>query len=159
MLHDPKGKPWIHQSPGTRALPLTVSSFGRPQFWNVKLLSRFAASANGSPSPSINGHALQDEEEHETADSLKAKQQEMEQQVYQVWTVLSAFEESSAACISEMLAHVSNSLYMEAVNMAERFIFHVEVLFATIDELETHFIAVNAKGASLLLPPPVDLHA
>jgi hypothetical protein len=132
--------------------------FVASQFWNVKLLSRFAAtstnvssasSITSSASSTTNGaHAnhAHKEEQTETAETLKAKQQEMEQQVYRVWTVLSAFEESSAACISEMLSHVSNSLYMEAVNMAERFIFHVEVLFATIDELETHFIAVNAKG-------------
>lgn len=60
--------------------------------------------------------------------------------------MLSAFEESSAACISEMLTRVSNCLYMEAVAMAEMFIFHVEVLFASIDVLEKHFTAANAKG-------------
>lgn len=72
----------------------------------------------------------------------------MEQQVTRVWTVLSAFEESSAACISDMLAHVSSAHYMEAVAMAEMFIFHVEVLFASIDQLELHFADANVRGAS-----------
>jgi hypothetical protein len=71
----------------------------------------------------------------------------MEKQVTRVWTVLSAFEESSAACISEMLTHVSNAQYMEAVAMAEMFIFHVEVLFASIDQLELHFAEANVRGA------------
>lgn len=87
----------------------------------------------------------------------------MEEQVSRVWTVLSAFEESSAACISEMLSNVSNSLYMEAVAMAETFIFHVEVLFAAIDELETHFVAMESYGKIAffpsLLPTHLEIHS
>lgn len=70
----------------------------------------------------------------------------MERQVYRIWTHLSAFEESSAACISDMLRYVSNGQYLEAIRMAEKFIVHVEVLFAAIDDLEGHFIRANAKG-------------
>ncbi|CED84724.1 Adaptor protein Enigma and related PDZ-LIM proteins [Phaffia rhodozyma] len=110
------------------------------KFWNVKLQSRFADTPSSFSSS--------DRDESETAESLKVKQQEMEHQVNRVWTVLSAFEESSAACISEMLTRVSNCLYMEAVAMAEMFIFHVEVLFASIDELERHFLTADAKGMS-----------
>ena len=79
----------------------------------------------------------------------------MEQQVTRVWTVLSAFEESSAACISEMLTHVSSAHYMEAVAMAEMFIFHVEVLFASIDQLELHFAEANVRGASAAVLRPL----
>lgn len=61
-------------------------------------------------------------------------------------SVLSAFEESSAACISDMLRQVSNGQYLEAIRMAEKFILHVEVLFATIDDLEFHFARLNLKG-------------
>ena len=71
----------------------------------------------------------------------------MEQQVYRIWTVLSAFEESSAACISDMLRQVSNGVYIDAIRMAEKFILHVEVLFATIDDLEYQFAKLNKKGA------------
>lgn len=62
------------------------------------------------------------------------------------YSVLSAFEESSAACISEMLRQVSNGQYLDAIRMAEKFILHVEVLFATIDDLEFHFARLNMKG-------------
>lgn len=61
--------------------------------------------------------------------------------------MLSAFEESSAACISDMLRQVSNGQYLEAIRMAEKFILHVEVLFATIDDLEYQFSRLNLKGA------------
>lgn len=61
-------------------------------------------------------------------------------------SVLSAFEESSAACISDMLRQVSNGQYLEAIRMAEKFILHVEVLFATIDDLEAYFARLNLKG-------------
>ena len=63
-------------------------------------------------------------------------------------SVLSAFEESSAACISDMLRQVSNGQYLEAIRMAEKFILHVEVLFATIDDLEACFASLNMKGLS-----------
>ncbi len=61
-------------------------------------------------------------------------------------SVLSAFEESSAACISDMLRQVSNGQYLDAIRMAEKFILHVEVLFATIDDLEFHFARLKLKG-------------
>ena len=60
--------------------------------------------------------------------------------------MLSAFEESSAACISDTLRYVSSGQYLEAIRMAEKFILHVEVLFATIDDLEWHFSHLSIKG-------------
>lgn len=66
-------------------------------------------------------------------------------------SVLSAFEESSAACISDMLRQVSNGQYLEAIRMAEKFILHVEVLFATIDDLEYHFSRLKLKGLCVYL--------
>lgn len=65
--------------------------------------------------------------------------------------VLSAFEESSAACISDMLRQVSNGQYLEAIRMAEKFILHVEVLFATIDDLEYQFARLNLKGTRFFI--------
>lgn len=70
----------------------------------------------------------------------------METQVEQIWKVLSAFEESSAACISEMLRFVSANQHSEAILMAEKFILHVEVPFAAIDDLEAQFALEGAKG-------------
>ncbi|KAF5355304.1 hypothetical protein D9758_005981 [Tetrapyrgos nigripes] len=114
------------------------------KFWNVKVVSRRPASLEGE-------HEVPDyveEEQRETPVSLKEKQARMEQQVYRIWTVLSAFEESSAACISDMLRQVSNGQYLDAIRMAEKFILHVEVLFATIDDLEYQFAKLNMKGMS-----------
>ncbi|KAL1745875.1 hypothetical protein HDZ31DRAFT_35500 [Schizophyllum fasciatum] len=115
------------------------------KFWNVKVVSR-------RPNSSEDGQAEQpaylEEEARETPASLKEKQARMEQQVYRIWTVLSAFEESSAACISDMLRQVSNGQYLDAIRMAEKFILHVEVLFATIDDLEWNFAQLSMKSMS-----------
>ncbi|KAG0260501.1 hypothetical protein BG011_001870 [Mortierella polycephala] len=77
---------------------------------------------------------------------LKQAQQQMEEKVYQIWTVLSAFEESSAGCISEMLLHVSNGAYYDGVQMAGKFILHVDILFSAIDDLETQMKEVGDKS-------------
>ncbi|PLW22919.1 hypothetical protein PCASD_12011 [Puccinia coronata f. sp. avenae] len=88
------------------------------------------------------------QEVYETAQTLKDKQKQMEEQVYRIWTVLSTFEESSAACISEMLRHVSSGLYLEGVRMAGKFVLHVETLFAAIDDLDVIFQSKNAQEIS-----------
>ncbi|KAF9221327.1 RhoGAP-domain-containing protein [Gyrodon lividus] len=115
------------------------------KFWNVKVVSRRSSSiSDGSElEPSF-----VEEESRETPTSLKEKQVRMEQLVYRIWTVLSAFEESSAACISDMLRQVSNGQYLDAIRMAEKFILHVEVLFSTLDDLEYHCARLNLKGMS-----------
>ncbi|KAG9088052.1 hypothetical protein FS749_002460, partial [Ceratobasidium sp. UAMH 11750] len=131
------------------------------KFWNVKVVPRppvLAIQPPPPPSPSAeNGDAptptptqltYVTEEQQTTAASLKAAQLKMEAQVYAIWTNLSAFEESSAACISDMLTHVSAGIFLDAIRMAEKFILHVEVLFAAIDEIEDRFAALGAKGMS-----------
>ncbi|KAI9440649.1 hypothetical protein H4582DRAFT_2212181 [Lactarius indigo] len=117
------------------------------KFWNVKVVSRRPTSLTEAPAD-ITEPPYTEEERRETHTSLKEKQIRMEQQVYRIWTVLSAFEESSAACISDMLRHVSSGQYLEAIRMAEKFILHVEVLFATIDDLEWQFTQLSMKGMS-----------
>lgn len=86
------------------------------------------------------------QETKETATTLREKQKHVEAQVYRIWTVLSTFEESSAACISEMLRHVSNGHYFDGVRMAEKFVLHVETLFAAIDDLNAAFRHLGSKG-------------
>lgn len=81
----------------------------------------------------------------ETPASLLAKQQSMETRVFTIWRVLSAYEESSAACISDMLRHVSNGKYLGGVQYAERFVVHVEVLFSAIDALEAQCTDAGAR--------------
>ncbi|KAI7830734.1 hypothetical protein BC939DRAFT_392557 [Gamsiella multidivaricata] len=84
--------------------------------------------------------------EQRTPEELRRAQQQMEEKVYQIWTVLSAFEESSAGCISEMLLHVSNGAYYDGVQMAEKFILHVEILFSAIDDLEEQMKEVGDQN-------------
>ncbi|KAJ7834094.1 hypothetical protein B0H13DRAFT_2110113 [Mycena leptocephala] len=117
------------------------------KFWNVKVVSRRPTSTAELEGEHAEPEYVE-EEKRETPVSLKDRQIRMEQQVYRIWTVLSAFEESSAACISDMLRQVSNGQYLDAIRMAEKFILHVEVLFATIDDLEYHFYRLNMKGMS-----------
>jgi hypothetical protein len=74
----------------------------------------------------------------------------LEKKINRIWTLLSAFEESSAACISDMLLHVSNGAYIEGSLMAAKFIVHVEVLFGAIDRLDELSINATGQGTSLL---------
>lgn len=116
------------------------------KFWNVKVVSRRSSVLINDGSELEPSYV--EEEKRETPTTLKDKQVRMEQLVYRIWTVLSAFEESSAACISDMLRQVSNGQYLDAIRMAEKFILHVEVLFGTIDDLECHSARLNLKGMS-----------
>jgi hypothetical protein len=77
---------------------------------------------------------------------IRELEERMEEKVYRIWSVLSAFEESSAACISDMLLHVSNGAYLDGVLVAKRFIWHVEILFQSADRLDVTMIKVNEKG-------------
>jgi len=70
----------------------------------------------------------------------------MEEKVFHIWSVLSAFEESSAACISDMLLHVSNGAYVDGVFVSEKFIWHVEILFSSTDNLDAQLHQMGGKG-------------
>ncbi|KAJ1935159.1 Rho-type GTPase activating protein Rga1, partial [Kickxella alabastrina] len=96
------------------------------KFWNVRICPSMYVGARGRVNKQL----------------LKPHNFVSEQQIYQIWTVLSSFEESTAACISDMLLQVSGGHYLEGLRQAERFIMHVDVLFASIDDLEdelSHF--------------------
>ena len=96
------------------------------KFWNVRL------ALNPDPQvPVPNQNASE-----ETRDRVRDEEDHMEAKVYRIWSVLSAFEESSAACISDMLLHVSNGAYMESVMVAKKFIWHVDILFSATDRLD-----------------------
>ena len=97
------------------------------KFWNVRL----SESKDGkAPEASF--------EEGVSRDAVKEEEERTEEKVYRIWSVLSAFEESSAACISDMLLHVSNLAYLDGVLIAKRFISHVEVLFRSMDRLDAN---------------------
>lgn len=70
----------------------------------------------------------------------------MEEKVYRIWSVLSTFEESSAACISDMLLHVSNGAYVDGVMVAKKFIWHVDILFRSADGLDATMDRLEMKG-------------
>ncbi|ORX50172.1 RhoGAP-domain-containing protein [Hesseltinella vesiculosa] len=86
------------------------------KFWNVKVQPIHAP-------------------DHQNASQLMEQQHDMENKIFRIWQVLSAYEESSAMCISEMLLHVSNGAYLEGICLSERFLVHVEALFTGIDDL------------------------
>jgi hypothetical protein len=141
------------------------------KFWNVRLASRnFATPANATPvSSSLSlmeittkggmkpmtqtssppGNTSPGWGNDMTADELKERQIAMELKVSQIWLVLSGFEESSAACIGEMLRVVNERKLLDVILVAEKFILHVETLFAVIDDLEAQFAKVGAKGEFL----------
>ena len=109
------------------------------KFWNVHLSSSAA-----------DVKTAQFDENATEKDRLMVREEEeqMEEKVYRIWSVLSAFEESSAACISDMLLHVSNGAYVEGVIVAKRFIWHVDILFGATDRLDSVVLAHNLKGRS-----------
>ena len=57
-----------------------------------------------------------------------------------------------------MLRQVSNGQYLDAIRMAEKFILHVEVLFASIDDLEYHFARLKLKGLTFTFVTVPRLH-
>ncbi|RCI07905.1 hypothetical protein L249_5780 [Ophiocordyceps polyrhachis-furcata BCC 54312] len=107
------------------------------KFWNVRL----AQSSEPTPVAA---------EPHDPASRqlIRREEERMEDKVYRIWSVLSTFEESSAACISDMLLHVSNGAYVDGVLVAKRFIWHVEVLFQSADRLDAMTLSRNSKGMS-----------
>ncbi|RKP14569.1 hypothetical protein BJ684DRAFT_15121 [Piptocephalis cylindrospora] len=113
------------------------------KFWNVRLASSARNKALDKEPQVISPQAIK---------RLKFEQEQMEERVYQIWTVLSAFEESSAACISQMLLDVSGGAYLEGVRMSASFIQHVEVLFAAVDRLERQLGRFGDSTASRFNP-------
>lgn len=107
------------------------------KFWNVRLSQPTdePPMANASDDPT-------------SRDMIRDVEERMEEKVYRIWSVLSTFEESSAACISDMLLHVSNGAYIDGVLIAKRFIWHVEILFQSTDKLDETMSKLNGKGMS-----------
>ncbi|KAH8429675.1 GTPase-activating protein LRG1 [Aspergillus melleus] len=96
------------------------------KFWNVRL------APTGQPLEPVESEQDATDEER---NRVREEEDVMEEKVYKIWSILSSFEESSAACISDMLLHVSNGTYVDGVLVAKRFIGHVDVLFTAIDQL------------------------
>ncbi|KAL0938923.1 rho GTPase activator [Colletotrichum truncatum] len=107
------------------------------KFWNVRLTQ-----------PNETPEIPQESDDPATRDIIREEEERMEEKVYRIWSVLSTFEESSAACISDMLLHVSNGAYMDGVLVAKRFIWHVEILFQSADRLDYSMDQLKLKGLS-----------
>lgn len=107
------------------------------KFWNVRL-----GQPSEDPKPPLD---MTDPADREL---IRVDEERMEDKVYRIWSVLSTFEESSAACISDMLLHVSNGSYVDGVLVAKRFIWHVEILFRSADRLDQLISQKSEKGKS-----------
>ncbi|KAJ3416289.1 hypothetical protein HDV05_002229 [Chytridiales sp. JEL 0842] len=92
------------------------------QLWNVKVSFN-----HDIPSPMENSQGSEVEIERQKATLEK---------VGTILTVLSAFEESSAECIADMLIHFSNHQYQEGIYDAARFLGHVDAIFAGMDDID-----------------------
>ncbi|KAI8369158.1 hypothetical protein EDC96DRAFT_504096 [Choanephora cucurbitarum] len=101
------------------------------KFWSVKI---------AYPTLKENESIVSRVPKPQTPSELLKTQKETEEKVIGIWSVLSAFEESSAVCISEMLLHVSNGAYIESICLSERFLVHVEALFAGIDQIQSVYL-------------------
>ena len=109
------------------------------KFWNVRL---------ASPTDGNEKLQLADTTDGEGRNAVRLEEERMEEKVYRIWSVLSAFEESSAACISDMLLHVSNGAYVDGVLVAKKFILHVDMLFHSADKLDANMTRTGTKGKS-----------
>ncbi|CAG8983598.1 hypothetical protein HYALB_00004618 [Hymenoscyphus albidus] len=110
------------------------------KFWNVRLASTQDAT---EARPEVN-----DITDEEGRNAVRDEEERMEEKVYRIWSVLSTFEESSAACISDMLLHVSNGAYVDGVLVAKKFIWHVDILFRSADKLDATMTRLAMKGLS-----------
>ncbi|KFZ15422.1 hypothetical protein V502_05626 [Pseudogymnoascus sp. VKM F-4520 (FW-2644)] len=111
------------------------------KFWNVRL-----AEASSEPLPER--PLLKDASDVEARNLVRDEEERMEEKVYRIWSVLSTFEESSAANISDMLLHVSNGAYVDGVLTAKKFIWHVDLLFKSADKLDAVISQQGVKGTS-----------
>ena len=108
------------------------------KFWNVRL---------GPPGGGQNEQlVLEDNATEEKRTRIREEEEHMEEKVYRIWSTLSTFEESSAACISNMLLHVSQGAYVEGVLVAKQFIWHVDILFGATDRLDFLMASDGMKG-------------
>jgi hypothetical protein len=79
------------------------------------------------------------------------------EKVNRILNVLSAFEESSAECIQEMLVHFSNQNHHEGILQAEKFICHIEALFHGLDRVEARLLNYSDKTGMVLTKEPKQL--
>ncbi|KAF2019894.1 RhoGAP-domain-containing protein [Aaosphaeria arxii CBS 175.79] len=108
------------------------------KYWNVRLHS--------AGQPIIEAQDSDRDANDQLREAVRKQEEEIEAKVNWIWKTLSAFEEKSATCISDMLLHVSNGAYVDGVMAAKKFIVHIELLFGAADDLDAQLVAVTPKG-------------
>ncbi|KAF2874676.1 rho-type GTPase-activating protein-like protein [Massariosphaeria phaeospora] len=109
------------------------------KYWNVRLHS--------TGQPILDRlHIAEEDATDDVRETVRKQEEEIEAKVNWIWKTLSAFEEKSATCISDMLLHVSNGAYIDGVMAARKFIIHVELLFYAADDLDTQLTTNTPKG-------------
>ncbi|KAJ1565314.1 hypothetical protein HK405_012644, partial [Cladochytrium tenue] len=77
---------------------------------------------------------------HDTEDEIRI-QLITQEKVSRIYDILVAFEESSAECIVDMMAHFSRAQYQEGVIDAARLLAHVSAIFASIDRVRKSLVS------------------
>ena len=73
------------------------------------------------------------------------RQKNTVEKVNKILKVLSAFEHSSAECIQDLLVHFASQQYEAGVVQAEKFICHIEAVFASLDQVDISLSQFNDK--------------
>ncbi|KAJ3345134.1 hypothetical protein HDU91_007461, partial [Kappamyces sp. JEL0680] len=97
------------------------------KLWNIRLASGTEKAAVDTENP----------------DSEVQKQQDVVEKVENILHVLSSFEESAAASISEMLVHFTNEGFRNGAIHARRLVAHVELLFNALGMVDEKLKAVG----------------
>jgi len=81
----------------------------------------------------------------------------MEEKVSKIWSILSFYMESAAECMSKLLNYVQSNSLEQEMEQAKAFIFHIEVLFNALNEIESRMKQFNESTALQYLNEPREL--
>lgn len=111
------------------------------KYWNVRLHNPAQQQLEDAEGAN-KGEASEEERKR-----IRDQEEKIEEKVLWIWRTLSAYEEKSAGCISDMLLHVSNGAYVDGVMSAKKFILHVDLLFSAADKLDQLMASRIPKGS------------
>jgi len=81
----------------------------------------------------------------------------MEHRVSKIWSVLSLYTESAAECMSKLLNVLPNNTFDRETDQVKNFIFHIEILFTSLDEIEIRMQQFNESTGLQFQNEPKDL--
>jgi hypothetical protein len=108
-----------------------VNTFWHPCCYMISKLWNIRMAAAEGPLPITDPLSITDYPNDEVE-----KQQKTIAKVEEILHVLSSFEESAAASISEMLVHFTNEGFRNGAVHARRLVAHVELLFTALHEID-----------------------